>query len=133
MSETMPVAGWYVAPDDPDLIEYWDGTEWTGHRARRVEPEPIAAAPAATSSPSAALPPPVAPTPNLPPPSPTVVDLGAQEVLPGGTAAPAPVSVPDTAAAPATKKRRFDPPKIVWIGLAGSALVIGIIVGVLSR
>ena len=62
-----------------------------------------------------------------------VVDPGAQEVLPGGSAAPAPVSVPDTAAAPATKKRRFDPPKIVWIGLAGSALVIGIIVGVLSR
>lgn len=33
---TAPIADWYPDPEDSDGLRYWNGTEWTEHRAPRV-------------------------------------------------------------------------------------------------
>jgi hypothetical protein len=42
---TVPGAGWYIDPDQPELQRYWDGAQWTNHTA----PAPSVAPPAAPS------------------------------------------------------------------------------------
>ena len=85
MGDYTPVAGWYEAPDNPALIEYWDGTKWTGHQAA---PEPELQSVGAQATP-APMPPPVpaaAPNPfapanpaTLPPPLPQAPEAPALE------------------------------------------------------
>jgi hypothetical protein len=37
-----PPAGWFADPEDESLLRYWDGTQWTDHRAPRyAEPQPL--------------------------------------------------------------------------------------------
>ena len=36
---TNPVANWYPDPHDPNQLRYWDGQQWTEHRAPRQPPE----------------------------------------------------------------------------------------------
>jgi len=31
----LPPADWYSDPEDPDQYRYWDGSQWTEHRAPR--------------------------------------------------------------------------------------------------
>lgn len=47
-------AGWHIDPDDPTLLRYWDGEQWTEHRQPRRD-ETVAAA----SDPTPARRPPV--------------------------------------------------------------------------
>ena len=61
---TNPAANWYPDPQDPTQLRYWDGTQWTEHRAPRQPPaepappqatapvpsEPVASAPAVSKS-----------------------------------------------------------------------------------
>jgi hypothetical protein len=47
MSDT-PAAGWYPDPEDATQQRYWDGTQWTEHRA------PLSGGPAAGAQPPAA-------------------------------------------------------------------------------
>lgn len=51
MSDT-PAAGWYPDPEDATQQRYWDGTQWTEHRA------PLSGGPAASAQPPAAGQPP---------------------------------------------------------------------------
>ena len=60
MGDYTPIAGWYEAPDNPALIEYWDGTKWTGHQAA-PEPELQSVGAPATPTPMTAPAAPVAP------------------------------------------------------------------------
>ena len=49
----LPPADWYPDPEDPGQHRYWDGTQWTEHRAPRAAPaEPAAPPPAPTPGPS---------------------------------------------------------------------------------
>jgi Protein of unknown function (DUF2510) len=82
MGDYAPIAGWYEAPDNPALIEFWDGQKWTGHQAA---PEPElqsvgAQAPMAPPMPAAA-PNPFAPADpaTLPPPVPQAPQAPASE------------------------------------------------------
>lgn len=36
MSGQQPAAGWYPDPDDPAKQRYWDGQQWTDHRAKAM-------------------------------------------------------------------------------------------------
>ena len=65
MGDYTPIAGWYEAPDNPALIEYWDGTKWTGHQAA-PEPELQSVGAQATPTPMAAPAPAAAPNPFAP-------------------------------------------------------------------
>ena len=90
MGDYTPIAGWYEAPDNPALIEYWDGTKWTGHQAApepelqsvgaQATPTPMTA-PAAPMAPAAAAPNPFAPAnpATLPPPVPQAPEAPALE------------------------------------------------------
>jgi hypothetical protein len=90
MGDYTPIAGWYEAPDNPALIEYWDGTKWTGHQAAPepelqsvgapATPTPMTA-PAAPMAPAAAAPNPFAPAnpATLPPPVPQAPEAPALE------------------------------------------------------
>lgn len=50
-------ADWYPDPQDPNSLRYWDGNNWTEHRAPAVAPSaPPASAPPAADPPSAARP-----------------------------------------------------------------------------
>lgn len=48
-----PLEGWYSDPNDPGLIRWWDGRDWTSH----VRHLPLAAEPAPPAPPAAAPPP----------------------------------------------------------------------------
>lgn len=37
-STPLPPAGWYPDPERSDLYRYWDGAQWTDHRAPMAEP-----------------------------------------------------------------------------------------------
>ena len=37
---TLPPANWYPDPHDPAQLRYWDGIQWTEHRAPAVPPPP---------------------------------------------------------------------------------------------
>ena len=37
---TSPEANWYLDPQDPKQLRYWDGQQWTDHRAPLPPPEP---------------------------------------------------------------------------------------------
>lgn len=55
---TNPPANWYPDPHDPDQLRYWDGHQWTEHRAPREAPSPArtassAAEPSVPAAPSA--------------------------------------------------------------------------------
>ena len=83
MGDYTPIAGWYEAPDNPALIEYWDGTKWTGHQAA-PEPELQSVGAQATPTPMAAPEPAAAPNPfapadpaTLPPPVPQTPEAPA--------------------------------------------------------
>ena len=83
MGDYTPIAGWYEAPDNPALIEYWDGTKWTGHQAA-PEPELQSVGAQATPTPMAAPAPAAAPNPfapadpaTLPPPVPQAPEVPA--------------------------------------------------------
>ena len=85
MGDYTPVAGWYEAPDNPALIEYWDGTKWTGHQAA-PEPELQSVGAQATPTPMAGPAPAAAPNPfapadpaTLPPPVPQAPEAPAFE------------------------------------------------------
>ena len=41
----LPPADWYPDPEDPGQHRYWDGTQWTEHRAPRAAPAAPAASP----------------------------------------------------------------------------------------
>ena len=54
MGDYAPIAGWYEAPDNPALIEFWDGQKWTGHQAA---PEPELQSVGAQATPTLMTPP----------------------------------------------------------------------------
>ena len=113
-TQQAPIPGGYVDPDNPALIQYWDGNDWTGHQA---EPAPLAA-PAVTTATAVAtstLPPPVAPAqPASPFSSPD--ESGA---------APA-ASQP----APVKKKSRFSRGNIIVTALVAIAVIAGAFFGI---
>ena len=63
MGDYTPIAGWYEAPDNPALIEYWDGTKWTGHQAA---PEPELQSVGAQATPTLMTPPAAPMAPPMP-------------------------------------------------------------------
>src|SRR4029453_4227352 len=70
---TNPAANWYPDPHDPNQLRYWDGHQWTEHRAPKHPP--------AAPPPQAASPPvqPVQP-PAAKPSRPSVPLFGARNV-----------------------------------------------------
>lgn len=42
-------AGWFPDPEHSDQLRYWDGTQWTEHRAPRPAPQPAPPAPQAAA------------------------------------------------------------------------------------
>lgn len=62
---TTPDPGWYDDPQDPNVLRYWDGQDWTPHRQRKTTSPPTRQSPT--------TPPPNQPPtpPSLPPPSPS--------------------------------------------------------------
>ena len=91
-------ADWYQDPEGaPGDLRYWDGTQWTEHRAPAdrgtVAPPPPAAAP---STPEPAPPPPVAapPPPVAAPPPPVAAPTPEPEPEPEPAPAPPPPAEP---------------------------------------
>ena len=51
---TTPPAGWYPDPEDAAQVRYWDGQQWTDHRAPANQQPQQQAAPTPTAAPGAA-------------------------------------------------------------------------------
>lgn len=67
---TLPRAAWYPDPDDAAQLRYWDGQQWTEHRAPARQPEAAPTASAVPGSPGATN-----STPGAAPASPVRVPL----------------------------------------------------------
>lgn len=91
-------AGWYPSPEDPTQVRWWDGVQWTEHRAPAAASAPTPSAPAASPAPS---------TPAYPAPA----QFGSPVPL-----APVAASAPG---APASSKKKW---------LIGGAIAAGVIV-----
>ncbi len=57
MTEQQPPASWYPDPEGGTGLRYWDGTQWTGHRAPGPSTTPSDASAAVASSPPVTAPP----------------------------------------------------------------------------
>ena len=54
-TQQAPIPGWYEDPDNPALIQYWDGNDWTTH-TRQTPAAPASAAVASELRSASALP-----------------------------------------------------------------------------
>jgi hypothetical protein len=109
MSDYAPIAGWYEAPDNPALIEYWDGTKWTGHQAA---PEPEFQSVGAQATPT----PMTAPATPMAPPAPA--------------AAPNPFAPADPLALPPPVLNQAAPAEAVGNAFSVNGRLVGLITGV---
>jgi len=119
MASTAPQASWYDDPNDPTLLRWWDGSEWTDHVVPREAAEP----------------------------EPEVAPEAMPEVVPEPTVEPAPEQVvaprraldweeryPTSPSAPSVSRRRVRPGfviALVLILLLGAAAVGAVLTGVL--
>ncbi len=113
-TQQAPIPGWYEDPDNPALIQYWDGNDWTGHQA---EPAPLAA-PAVTPATAVAtstLPPPVAP---------------AQPASPFSSPDESGAAPAASQLAPVKKKSRFSRGNIIVTALVAIAVIAGAFFGI---
>ncbi len=115
MGDYTPIAGWYEAPDNPALIEYWDGTKWTGHQAA-PEPELQSVGAQATPTPMAAPEPAAAPNPFAP-----------------ADPATLPPPVPQTPEAPASAGKKKFPLSGRVIGLIAGVIVLVVAVALILK
>jgi len=112
MGDYTPVAGWYEAPDNPALIEYWDGAKWTGHQAA-PEPELQSVGAQATPAP-------------MPPPAPVVA------ANPFAPADPATLPPPVPQAPVSEGKKKF-PLSGRVIGLIAGVIVLVVAVALILK
>ncbi len=105
MTDGPPPAGWFEDPQDPTMIRWWDGSQWTDH-----------VAPAA--------PPPVPREASVPPPEPVVPEEPVAQIARASGPAPAEV-LADLDLPPDSARRRT-----IWVLAALSMMVVVILGGV---
>ena len=113
MGDYAPIAGWYEAPDNPALIEFWDGQKWTGHQAA---PEPELQSVGAQAT----------PTLMTPPAAPMAPPMPAAAPNPFAPADPAtlPPPVPQAPQAPVSESKKKFSLNGRLIGLVGGVVVL---------
>ena len=122
MGDYAPIAGWYEAPDNPALIEFWDGQKWTGHQAA---PEPELQSVGAQAT----------PTLMTPPAAPMAPPMPAAAPNPFAPADPAtlPPPVPQAPQAPASDGKKKFPLSGRVIGLIAGVIVLVVAVALILK